>query len=240
VIRAASLALADRLIAAGCGHVIQFSTASVLRGDGPALPVAVQHGTPYIRAKAELTAGITARAGPGRANHGAVSDAGGGCRPEQGRAAAVASGTAFAAVAPYIGLVRFLSAGARFLLIHAADIATVTRHLLARPTEGGLRLVPGNPAQSLEETLTAAARHLGTRRRRVLALRPWLAEVLILVRRIRLSPWDRWCRDHPDQSCADPVNPAPFGLPVRMPETGTALALVGVAAVRRGTTGPPR
>lgn len=236
VIRAANLALADRLIASGCGHVIYFSTASVLRRDGSALPESVLHGTPYIRAKAELTAGMEARVGKGARITGLFPTLVVGGGAARGEPPLSHLARLLRQVVPYIGLLRLLSAKAWFHMIHAADIATVCRHLLERPETGGLRVVLGNPVQSLDQTVAAAARHLGRRHWPVLALRPWLAEALIFVLRIRLSPWDRWCMDHPDQSYADPVNPARYGLPVVMPDTGAALALVGVAGVRRRRT----
>ena len=233
VIRAANLALADRLIAAGCGHVIYFSTASVLRRDGSALPEALLHGTPYIRAKAELTAGMETRGAQGARITGLFPTLVVGGGPNKGDPPLSHLARLLRQVAPYIGLLRFLSAEARFHMIHAADIATVIRHLLAQPRAGGGRIVLGNPVQSLDQTVAAAARRLGRRHWPVLALRPWLAETLIFVLRIHLSPWDRWCKDHPDQSYADPVNPARYGLRVLMPDTAAALALAGVAVVSR-------
>ena len=57
-----------------------------------------------------------------------------------------------------------------------------------------------------------------------------MAEALIKLFRIQLSPWDRYCMEHPDQSYPAAVNPAAFGLPVVMPDLGAGFATLGVAA----------
>ena len=52
--------------------------------------------------------------------------------------------------------------------------------------------------------------------------------MLIRAFRIRLSPWDRHCMDHPDQSYPDARNPAFYGLPVAMPSLESGLDGIGI------------
>jgi hypothetical protein len=58
---------------------------------------------------------------------------------------------------------------------------------------------------------------------------PRRAEWLIRTFRIRLTPWDRWCLEHPDQSFPGAVWPRSLGLEPVMPDLATGIRLVGAA-----------
>src|SRR3990167_7402025 len=89
-------------------------------------------------------------------------------------------------VRSYLWLVRFLSAEAKLHMIHAADIATVTRAVLeASEQKGAGRVILGNPATSADDLVRAACRHFGKRRIAVLPLRRGMAEALIKLFRIQ-------------------------------------------------------
>lgn len=232
VIRDANLALADALIAQGCRHILYFATASVLAADGAALPEAASFGTDYIRAKAELMAGMEARAAQARITGLFPTLVLGG---EPGNPAAPLSHFArlLGQVTGWIGLIRLLSAEGRLHIIHAADIATVTLHLCETfdgPASGADRIVLGNPAMTVDAMIDLACKHFGRRRRPIVRLRLPLAEALIRLFRIQLSPWDRYCMLHPDQSYRAAVNPASFGLPVAMPDLSAGIARLEVPA----------
>ena len=233
VIRDANLGLADRLIAAGCRRLLYFSTASVLGPDGALLDVARDHGTDYIRGKHALTEAMETRAGAAEVA-GLFPTLVVGGTPE-GPVPLSHFARLMHEVRPWVGLARFLTAEARLHLIHAEDIAAATCRLLLRgepPEPGARRLVLGDPATGLDELVRADCAHVGLARRPVLPLRPGLAEALIRLFRIRLSPWDRHCMEHRDQSYPGAVSPADFGLAPHMPDFAAGLRQIGVPGRR--------
>jgi nucleoside-diphosphate-sugar epimerase len=232
VIRDANLALTDALIAAGCGHVAYFATASVLGQDGALLPQAANLGTEYIRAKYGLVQAMETRTTATTRITGLFPTLVFGGIPGSAFAPLSHFARLLLQVRSYLWLVRFLSAEAKLHMIHAADIATVTRAVLEASGQGVGRVILGNPATSADDLVRDACRHFGKRRMPVLPLRRGMAEALIKLFRIQLSPWDRYCMEHPDQSYPLAVNPAAYGLPVVMPDLGAGFATLGVAAKR--------
>lgn len=226
----ANLAIADALIAAGARHVLYFATASVLDQQGGLLQAADTFGTDYIRAKFQLVQQMETRADRARIT---------GLYPTLvmgGRTAAPAIRMSHFAnlmheIRPYAWALRFISANGLFNIVHAADIATVTRHLIETVTDttGNARLVLGNPAGSVDEMMAQFARANGRRQRTILRLHTSWVDTLTRVLPINLSPWDRFCVDHPDQSHPAAVNPATYGLPVVMPDLVSGLASIGIS-----------
>lgn len=233
VIRDANLALTDALIAAGCGHILYFATASVLDRDGNLLPQAAELGTEYIRAKFGLVQAMERRASAATRITGLFPTLVFGGIPGNPHAPLSHFARLLLQVRAYLWLVRFLSADARLHMIHAADIARVTRAVCAQPAQdGAARVILGNPATSADDLVSGACRHFGKRRLRLLPLRRGLAETLIRLFRIQLSPWDRYCMENPDQSYVAAVNPAAYGLPVVMPDLAAGLETLGIPAAR--------
>lgn len=233
VIRDANLALTDALVAAGCPHVLYFATASVLGRDGSLLPQAAALGTEYVRAKFGLVQAMETRASAQTRITGLFPTLVFGGIPDNAFAPLSHFARLLLQVRPYLWLVRLLSAEGRLHMIHAADIATVTRAEVESAAQGGVaRVILGNPATSADDLVRAACRHFGKRRLRLFTLRKGLAEVLIKLFRIQLSPWDRYCMENPDQSYAGAVNPAAYGMPVAMPDLGAGFTSLGVPPVR--------
>lgn len=233
IIRNANLALTERLVAAGCQHVLYFGTASVLAGDGSRLAAADVCGTPYIKAKAALVDAMEALEGPARITGLfptlVVGGNDGSGAPQSHFAGLIRQ------IAPWVRLIRFLSADGRFHIVHAADIAAVTAYYLETPPpapDGPERIVLGNPAQAVDELVAEFAAYLGLRHRPLLRLRPGFAEVIIRLFRIQLAEWDRYCMEHPDQSFAQARCPADFGLPMAMGDLGDGLRMIGVRSGR--------
>lgn len=232
VIRDANLALTDALIAAGCGHIAYFATASVLDRDGSLLPQAADLGTEYVRAKFGLVQAMQTRASAATRISGLFPTLVFGGIPDSDFAPLSHFARLLLQVRRYLWLVRFLSADAQLHMIHAADIATVTRAVLEGGAGAGGRVILGNPATSADDLVRDACRYFGKRRLVVLPLRRAMAEAIIKLFRIQLSPWDRYCMEHPDQSYASAVNPAAYGLPVVMPTLGAGFETLGVPASR--------
>lgn len=228
VIRDANLALSDRLIAAGCGRILYFSTASVLDRNLDMLDVARDHGTEYIRGKHALTEAMETRADRAEVIGIFPTLVVGGA--EDGPAPLSHFARLMHQLRRWVWLVRFLQLDAKLHIVHAADIATVVAHLAqAAPGAPGVqRLVLGNPANSVDDLVRGFAAYLGLRRWPLITLTPGLAELVIRVFRIQLSPWDRYCMEHPDQSYPQAVGPAQYQLPVVMPDLAAGLRSVGV------------
>lgn len=235
----ANIALTDKLVTAGCGHILYFATASVLAPDGDLLPAAHELGTEYIQAKYDLVSGMEARAQKVRITGlfpTLVFGGDPGTMAEAGLAPLSHFARLLTQLVGWMWLIRFFGAEARLHVIHAADIATVTRHLCttdASASTKAARIVLGNPASSVNDLVTLVCRHIGLRRRHVFSLRPALAEVFIRVFRIQLSRWDRYCMSYPDQSYQTAVNPASFGLPVVMADIAVGLQMIGVDSQNR-------
>lgn len=236
VIRDANLAIADLLIATGCPRILYFSTASVLDRDGALLEVARDQGTDYIRGKFALTEAMESRATQtgiiGLFPTLVIGGSADGSVPMSHFARLLHQ------IRPWAWLARFLDASAKLHIIHAADIARICAHLAVQPAlptpPTPQRLVLGNPASTLDALVRAYLAHTGHRRRALIRLRPGLAEALIWLFRIRLSPWDRHCMRHPDQSYSSALNPADFGLPVQMPGLTVGLVQIGLRGRRNG------
>ena len=100
----------------------------------------------------------------------------------------------------WLWLARFLRADASFHFIHAADIAAICGHLATTPHQRNpepgqgpvRRIVMGQPAISVNDTVASLCRWRGLRRTPGVPLWPWLIETLIRVLPIEVNAWDRF------------------------------------------------
>ncbi len=100
----------------------------------------------------------------------------------------------------WLWLARFLRADASFHFIHAADIAAICGHLATTPHQRNpepgqgpvRRIVMGQPAISVNNTVASLCRWRGLRRTPGVPLWPWLIETLIRVLPIEVNAWDRF------------------------------------------------
>jgi nucleoside-diphosphate-sugar epimerase len=228
----ANLALTDHLAANGGSRVFYFATGSVINAEGRMLPAARELGSEYIRSKYQLVEEIEKRADrieivgmyPTLILGGGTDG-----KPMSHFARLLIQ------VRPWMRLAQFLRADAKFHYVHARDIARTTRHLIDAPLDGfpnPRRIVLGNPAITVNQFIEQFSAHVGLRPPFTVTLRDWLAEWLIRVFRIELSPWDRYCMQHRDLSYRRVYNPADFGLPVHCPDVAAALAGIGIPGKR--------
>lgn len=228
----ANLALTDHLAANGGTRVIFFGTGSVLDADGRMLPAARELGSEYIRSKYQLVEEIEKRGGDIEVVglYPTLIVGGGDGKPRSHLANLLHE------VKQWAWLARFLKADAKFHYIHARDIARVARHMLDAPLTGfdkPYRFVLGNPAITANDFIQQFTRYVGLRTPFRVEIKDWLAEGIIKIFRIELSPWDRYCMQHRDLSYRKVFNPADFGLPVHCPDLPTALAGIGISAKPR-------
>lgn len=181
-------------------QIIYFSTASILDRDLRLLPEAERFGTEYIVTKAQclqqlehhpLAERIVA-VFPTLVFGGRVDGHGG--FPTSYLTAGLGE------ACRWLWLARFLRADASFHFIHAEDIARVCCHLALTPhapnPEAGQgavrRLVLGQPAVTVNETVASLCRWRGMLRPPGLPLTPWLIEGLIKVLPLEINAWDRF------------------------------------------------
>jgi nucleoside-diphosphate-sugar epimerase len=220
----ATLELVRLLDPAVCKQVIHFSTASILGPNLDILPQADSLGTPYIRSKAAAHRALLAeRAVPvtilapslvvGGAEGGPVSHV----------------TKLLRQIATHDVLLRVARADGSFHFIHAADVGTIVRHLLDNPGTAAKQrtMVLGGPPVSVNETLSALARHLDLVRIGVLPVDS-LAELFISMFKIQLTPWDRYCLRERHFTYEQVVRPETFGLTSAYPTLDAALAALKI------------
>ena len=221
----ANVALADTLVAGGCGHVIYFGSASVLDRNLELLAPAAEHGTPYIRAKHQLVEEIEKRADRARITGVFPTVIFGGGAPPVNAPLAHASRMLFENIR-WLPVIRRLSAPGRLHLIHPADIATLMAHYAADPPDAP-RTVLGNPATTVNEMIDDIARATGRRHRPLVAITESRIDFFARLFGIKMSPWDRYNAEHLDQSYPSAVCPADLGLPMAMPDLSAGLRDIG-------------
>jgi len=227
----ANLALTDHLVRNGGGRVLYFATGSVIDAEGRMLLPAKELGSEYIRSKYQLVEEIEKRSG-------AIDIVGlyptlilgGGNRKPMSHFANL-----LREVRPWAWLAQFFRADGKFHYVHARDIARVARYLVDAPLDPlpePRRIVLGNPAVTANQFIEQFLAYLGLRPPFTITLRESLAEWIIKLFRIQLSPWDRYCMQHRDLSYRRVYSPADFGLPMHCPNLATGLAEIGIP-VRR-------
>ncbi len=194
-----------------CEQVIYFSTASVLDRNNQLLKEAGQVGTDYIRSKYECLGQLSRLPLAKRVTTLFPTLVIGG--DSQHPYSHLSSG--LPDVARWIDMIRFLKAEGSFHFIHGKDIATVVLHLLKNPPapDAPRQFVLGNQQITVNEAVEEVCAYLNKKISFRLTLHPWLAEILIVLFRIQLAPWDRFCLKYRHFTYQNPVSPATFGLP---------------------------
>jgi nucleoside-diphosphate-sugar epimerase len=181
-------------------QVLYFSTASVLDRQLQLLPEALTEGTEYIQTKALCLQQLEAHPladrivaiFPTLVFGGRVD----GSAPFPTSYLTAGLGEA----CKWLWLAKWLRVDASFHFIHAADIARVCLHLLSTPQEPNpeanqgrvRRLVLGQPALTVNDTVRRLLRWRGGWLPWGVAVRPWLVEALIKLLRLEVTPWDRF------------------------------------------------
>ncbi|WP_347339560.1 NAD-dependent epimerase/dehydratase family protein [Planktothrix sp. FACHB-1355] len=203
------LNLLDRQV---CQQIIYFSTASILDRNNQLLKEARELGTSYIRSKHDflrqasrlpiydrITAVFPTLVLGGDAQHPYSH---------------ISSG--LPGITKWIKLIRFFKADASFHFIHSQDIAEVVGYLIENPPQKKeyRQFVLGNPAVTVNQVVEEACAYLNQPILFRLPLSVWLANLFIVIFKIQMSPWDRFCLEYRHFTYQNAVNPATFGLPV--------------------------
>jgi nucleoside-diphosphate-sugar epimerase len=213
-----------------CQQVIYFSTASVLDSNNQPLKEAGEIGTDYIRSKYQCLQQKSQLAIASKITTVFPTLVIGG--DENKPYSPVTTG--IAEVAKYVNLIKFLKADGSFHFIHAQDIATVVKHLIDHPPQTGepRQFVLGQTQitanQAIEEVCNYLEKKIGFR----IPLSTPLANFIIVVFRIQMAAWDRFCMNYRHFTYHPITNPASFGLPNYCATMADVLKLSGVKSAK--------
>jgi nucleoside-diphosphate-sugar epimerase len=221
-----TLELMSLLDAQRCEQVIYFSTASVLDSNDKPLKEAGEIGTDYIRSKYDclqkknelaiapkITTVFPTLVVGGDAN-----------KPDSAVTAGIPE------VTKYVDLIRFLKADGSFHFIHGKDIATVVKYLIENPPKVGepRQYVLGQNKISANQAIEEVCTYLGRKISFRIPLSFGLANAIIVIFRIQMAAWDRFCMEYRHFTYKNAINPGTFGLPNYCPTMSDVLKLSGV------------
>jgi nucleoside-diphosphate-sugar epimerase len=206
-----TLELLDTLDPDRLEQAFYFSTASILNYSRQLLPEAEQFGTDYIATKARCLKAIEDRAIAPKvtAIFPTLVFGGDASHPYSHLTGSIQD------VIKWIGLARWFQVDASFHFAHAYDIAQVVRWLVDHPqpqTDGLRKVVVGNPAQTVNQTVTEICDYYGKWQPPRAPLYAWLAEFFIKVFNIEVAEWDRFCIRYRHFVHDQVVNPRSLGL----------------------------
>ena len=181
-------------------QVVYFSTASILDRHLQPLPEALAYGTEYIQTKAQCLQDLERHPLAERIVAVFPTLVFGGRVDGSSRFPTSYLTEGLAEASKWLWLARFLRADASFHFIHAADIAAICGALTTRPHQlnrtpgqGAIRrIVMGQKAISVNETVTTLCRWRGVPRTPGIPLWAWLIEGLIRILPIEVNAWDRF------------------------------------------------
>jgi len=216
------------------GQVIYFSTASVLNRENQLLKEAGQLGTEYIRSKYDCLGRLSKLAiAPKITTLFPTLVLGGDANKPYSH---LSSG--ITDVVKWVDVIRWFKADGSFHFIHARDIAQVVRYLIDHPLTHNLteevnalpsnRLVLGNQPLTVNQAVEEVCAYLGKKIYFRVPLSLWLANFFIVLFRIQMAAWDRFCLNYRHFTYQNPVNPGTFGLPTYCPTFTDVLKISGI------------
>lgn len=225
-----TLELMNLLDSDKCEQVIYFSTASVLDSNDQPLKEAGEIGIDYIRSKYECLHKISKLdIAPKITTVFPTLVLGGDAHKPYSH---LTSG--IPEVTKYVDLIRFLQADGSFHFIHGKDIATVVKHLIDNPpTEvKPRRFVLGQAQLTANQAIEELCAYLGKKILFRIPLSLPLANLIIVVFRIQMAAWDRFCMNYRHFTYKNIINPASFGLPNYCATMSDVLQTSGVKRVK--------
>lgn len=218
-------------------QVIYFSTASILDGNNKPLKEAGQLGTEYIRSKYDCLGRLSklAIAPKITALFPTLVLGGDGNKPYSHLSSGIAD------VVKWVDIVRWFKADGSFHFIHARDIAQVVRYLVDHPlayaeeTHGNspTQLVLGNQCVTVNQAVEELCDYLDKPIHFRVPLSMGLANLFIVLFRIQMAAWDRFCLNYRHFTYQNPVNPETFGLPTYCPTFTDVLKISGIPEAKR-------
>lgn len=209
-----------------CRQVIYFSTASILNRDNQPLPEAKTLGTDYVRTKYICHERLQTLAIAPKITtvFPTLVFGGDGKKPYSHLSAGLDD------VLKWMKLIRFFRIDGSFHFVHAQDIADVVTHLADHPPQAGdsRELVLGSDAVQVNQAIREICRYLGIPILVQIPLFLQLANIIIVLFRIQMEDWDRFCLSYRHFSYQNPVSPATFG---KTPYCATVDELMKVSGI---------
>jgi len=221
-----TLELLDLLDINTCQQVIYFSTASILDYYHQPLTPAGEVGTEYIRSKYQCYFEIKQHPLASKLTIVFPTLVLGG---DQNKPSSHIS-AGLPEVAKWVNLARWLKADGSFHFIHARDIATTVDYLIHHPSPDPTpqELVLGSPKITANQLIENLCKYFQKRIYFRIPLSITLANFLIILFRIEMAQWDRFCLQYRHFSHEKPVNPATFSLTPYCPTLTDVFRLHGL------------
>ncbi|WP_373529319.1 NAD-dependent epimerase/dehydratase family protein [Nostoc sp.] len=213
-----------------CQQVIYFSTASVLDRYNQPLKEAGEIGTDYIRSKYDCLHKTSELAiAPKITTLFPTLVLGGDPNKPYSH---LTSG--IPEVTKYINLIRFLEADGSFHFIHGRDIAIVVRYLIDHPPtkDQPRRFVLGQAQLTADQAVEEVCAYLGKKIYFRIPISIALANLFIILFRIQMAAWDRFCMNYRHFTYEKFINPDSFGLPNYCATMSDVLKISGVKGVK--------
>lgn len=209
-----------------CQQVIYFSTASVLDRHNQLLPQAGEIGHDYIRSKYDCLSKLSELAIASKITQLFPTLVLGG--DDQKPYSHLSAG--LPDVPKWMNLARFLQADGSFHFIHGRDIAQVVRYLIENPPENNQprRFVVGQKQVSVNQAIAEICAYLNKKIYFRIPLSLSLANLIIVLFRIQMADWDRFCLNYRHFTYENVINPAIFGLPNYCATLSDVLRISGV------------
>ncbi len=218
-----TLALINMLDPELCEQVYYFSTASILDRENNLLHEAKEFGTDYISTKYQCFSQLQDTQISDRiiALFPTLVFGGDDKKPISHLS------TGLPEIVKWLNLIRWIKTEGSFHYVHARDIATLITHLIenphlvaqidpqdpAQPSPYVKRLVLGNSAVTVNETIQKITNYCGKKVYFGLDLSPWLADLIIKLFRIQMDSWSYFSLSYRHFTYQNPYTPANFGLP---------------------------
>lgn len=228
-----TIELLNLLDPAKCQQVLYFSTASVLDRHNQVIKEAAEIGTDYIRSKSECLRQLSQLAiAPQTTVLFPTLVFGGDAQKPYSH---VTSG--LPEFVKWMGLIRFFQADASFHFIHGRDIGQVVRYLIDHPpTNKEIRyLVLGQEPLTINQAVADFCAYLEKKIPFRIPLSVPLANFFIVLFRLQMADWDRFCMQYRHFTYKNPVNPASLGLPNYCANITDLLKISGVPRKRQAT-----
>ena len=222
-----------------CQQVIYFSTASVLDRHNQLLDVAGEIGTDYIRSKYQVLIKLSELAIASKITQlfPTLVLGGDAQKPYSHLSAGLPD------VPKWINIARFFQVDGSFHFIHGRDIAQVVRYLIDNPPQNNSQFtihnsqlitnyfVLGQKQISVNEAIKEICNYLNKKIYFRIPLSTTLANVLIVLFRIQMAAWDRFCLNYKHFTYKNAINPSHFGLPNYCATLSDALKIHGIPGI---------